>query len=255
MSGSGESSGNEERWLLTYSDMITLLLGYFVILYSISNTDLKKFEQLAAGVRRGFNMISVNLFESSTTGSEGNAAGFIAGIPEISRDFLRISSELTNYARSHNLNGDVNVNMRPEGVVVSVSTSLLFNSGSADIRPESTTTLDAVAALLKPLPNEVRIAGHTDDLSPYPQYPSNWELSSGRAVTVLRYLIDRDGIAPRRLSAVGYADNQPLRPNDSPEHRAVNRRVEILIVYPSGGNDVINPFGEVSKGKTPSAAP
>jgi len=113
----------------------------------------------------------------------------------------------------------------------SVSDRVLFDLGSADLRPEGRAILDGMSGALAQLPNDISIEGHTDDLpiSGGP-FPSNWELSTARATTVLRYLVDAHHLPPNRLSAAGYADQRPLVPNDSPEHRSANRRVEVVVL-------------------------
>lgn len=239
----GHGGGGEERWLLTYADLITLLLAYFIVMFAISQTDLEKFKKLSASVRQAFhNPILVSIFE----GSGGGGTGFFGGLPSGNRDFVRISSDLARLAQAQGLEGQISVNTQREGIVVSISNSVLFGAGSARIRPESRATLDVIAGLLRDMPNEVRVAGHTDDVSPFPEWPSNWELSAARAVQTVKYLSTQGGLDPRRLSAIGHAEYQPLYPNDTLEHRQQNRRVDILIVYETADQAVFEPFGSAS---------
>jgi chemotaxis protein MotB len=234
----GRGGGGQERWLLTYADLITLLLAYFIVMFSMSQTDLEKFQMLAASVRRAFNAVDVSVLEGGSS-----QAGLFDDFPARNREYVRISSELTRLAREQGLEGLLSVNTRREGIVISISTSVLFDAGQAQIRPESEATLDAIAGLLRDMPNEVRVAGHTDNISPFPQWPSNWELSAARAIQVVRYLSTQGELDPRRLSAIGYAEYQPLYPNDTPEHRRLNRRVDILIIYEAAGSSVTGPAG------------
>ncbi len=236
--GHGGGEGGSLRWLLTYADLITLLLAYFVVMFAISQTDLEKFQKLAASMRRAFNIVDPGILE----GSGEIGGGIFDDFPARNREYARISAELTRLARERGLERAISVNMQREGVVISISTSVLFDAGSARIRPESRSTLDAIAELLREMPNEVRIAGHTDDIPPFPKWPSNWELSAARAVQVVKYLITEGGLDPRRLSAIGYAEYRPLFPNDTPEHRQKNRRVEILIVFDTAGEADISPI-------------
>ncbi len=228
--GGGEGGSDQGRWLLTYADLITLLLAYFIVMFAISQTDLEKFQRVAVSMRRAFNVVDLGILEGST-----GESGLFVDFPTMNREYVRISSELTRVVQEQGLEGLISVNTRREGIVISISTSVLFDAGSAQIRPESRATLDVIAGLLQDMPNEVRIAGHTDDISPFPQWPSNWELSAARAIQVVKYLSAQGGLEPRRLSAVGYAEYQPLYPNNTPEHRGLNRRVDILIVYDSTG--------------------
>lgn len=237
----GHGGGGEDRWLLTYADLITLLLAYFIVMFAISQTDLEKFEKLAASMRRAFNVVDLGVLE----GSSQSGTGLFTDFPTTNRQYLQINSELTRLAREQGLESEISVNTRREGVLISVSASLLFNAGSAQIRPESKPTLDAIADLLRELPNEVRIAGHTDDVSPVPEWPSNWELSAARAIQVVKYLTN-EGVEPQRLAAVGYGEQQPLFPNDTPEHRKLNRRVEILIVFETADQAISSPIDSVS---------
>lgn len=257
--GGGEGEGGGElRWLLTYADLITLLLVYFVVMFAFSNTDLKKFQALAGSLRAAFGTADIEVL----SGGRSPGLGVLSELPQMNREFLHISNVVSQMAREQGLQNSISVNMRRDGVVIGIATGVLFDSGSAEIRPESQKTLDAIAALLAPLSNEIRIAGHTDDISPVPDWPSNWELSTARAVTVVRYLAAHK-IDARRLSAVGFGEYQPLLPNDTPEHRTLNRRVEILIVYPTQaespvlGSGLLSPLevtgnGVRARSETPS---
>jgi chemotaxis protein MotB len=121
--------------------------------------------------------------------------------------------------------------MDKEGVVVRLSGSYLFDSGRAELKPNSMAVLDAIVAVLKPLPNEIRVDGHTDSIPiDSPRYPTNWELSAARAVAVTRYFAETGGIPATRLQAAGFGEFRPLVPNDTREHRAMNRRVEIHLL-------------------------
>jgi chemotaxis protein MotB len=125
------------------------------------------------------------------------------------------------------------VNLRAEGIAITLSNALLFPSGGVELGPESRATLDAIAELIRPLPNEIRIEAHTDNLpTNSPLYPTNWELSAARAAQVARYLHDEAGIEANRLAILGYGEYRPLYPNDTREHRMLNRRADIVILYP-----------------------
>jgi flagellar motor protein MotB len=141
-----------------------------------------------------------------------------------------------------------------DGIVISLSGNVLFDSGRADLRPEGLDLLDALVGRLSEMPNEIRVEGHTDNVPiATPLYPSNWELSSARSTTVARYLSEH-GVQPARLVAAGFGENRPVVPNDTREGRARNRRVDIVIVSPPIGGAVsisvppivspANPFGQ-----------
>lgn len=239
MAGGHGEGGGGLRWLITYADLITLLLAYFVVMFAISQTDLEKFQKLAAAMRQAFNVI---VDPGVLEGTSQPGTGFFMDLPTRNRAYMRISSTLAQLARERGLEGQLSVNTKREGVVISISTSVLFDSGSAQIRPESRPALDAIAELIRDMPNEVRVAGHTDDIPPLPKWPSNWELSTARAVQVVKYLITEGEVDPRRLSAIGYAEYRPLFPNDTPEHRQKNRRVEILIVFETEDQAIESPI-------------
>ncbi len=131
--------------------------------------------------------------------------------------------------------GQINVVLEKEGIAINLSGNLLFDSGRADLRPDSTKVLDRIAERVRNIPNEIRVEGHTDNIPVDTDlYPTNWELSVARATVVTRYLIEVGNIQPQRLSARGYGEYRPVTDNSTRENRALNRRVEILIMYPNG---------------------
>ncbi|OGO39678.1 MAG: hypothetical protein A2Z04_07300 [Chloroflexi bacterium RBG_16_57_9] len=218
-----------------------MLLVFFVVMYSSSNADLNKFQALAGSLKSAFGMIDLDML----SGGRSPLSGMLSDLPQVNREFLRLSSAVGQMAREQGLQNSISVNMQRDGIVISVATGVLFTSGSAEVRPDSLKTLDALAALLAPMPNTVRIAGHTDNISPVPDWPSNWELSTARAVAVVKYLAARK-VNPTRLSAIGFAEYQPLMANDTPEHRSLNRRVEVLVIYPTQEESLV--FGQPKNG-------
>ena len=127
---------------------------------------------------------------------------------------------------------EVSVNNNAEGVLITISEQLLFQPGNADIQPSAKAVLDKLAVMLQGIPNDVRVVAHTDATQPKDaRYPTNWHLTTARAVNIVRYLIESGKIAPARLTAAGQAEYHPLFPNDTPEHSAFNRRADIIIVY------------------------
>lgn len=221
---------NAERWLLTYADLITLLLAFFVVLYSASNQDLKKFEALAQSLRQAFNSGVV-----VPTGSDNVLQGGVGindlGFPQ-ARDLEAISTELAGFAEQHGLEGKVTVRAEPGTITISLTDNLLFAPASADLQPDSGVVLREIAGIIRGLPNQVRVEGHTDNVPlNTSQYASNWELSTARAIAVLRYLVEVEGINPTRLYGAGYGEYRPIADNSTPEGRAQNRRADIVIIY------------------------
>ena len=232
----GHDGGHEnaERWLLTYADLITLLMVFFVVLYSMSSADSTRWKQISAALEQAFN-VDVLRGRTATSIDDGNSQ------PPPPIDNLINDSEVPQVTRLQNkiqavLDGasqapDVSVGVDREGVVIRLSGSYLFDSGRAELKPNSLAILDTIAAELRPLPNDIRVDGHTDSTPiDSPRYPTNWELSTARALAVTRYLSETDGIRAGRLTAAGLGEFRPLVPNDTREHRALNRRVEIHLL-------------------------
>jgi chemotaxis protein MotB len=248
--------GNAERWLLTYADMITLLMVLFIVLFSIGQLDLKKFEELREGLSSSFGTPTPALGDAA--GAEGVLDGGVvpngqdglddpaeamaayAAFQAAQREAAQQQAELhqTEEEIQGTLNGQglgdqVTYRLESRGLVLQVVTDeVLFDSGQADLKPEGVRVLDGIANALRDLPNKIMIEGHTDDrpLNGGVPYATNWELSTGRATSVLRYFVEHHFIASDRVSAAGYADQQPLVANDSDANRSKNRRVEIVVL-------------------------
>ena len=249
--GGGGEHENAERWLLTYADMITLLVAFFIMLYAMSVMNQAKFQQLAISVRSGFGtsvtggvptifsrgggLNSTPSIINSSKSGDSSSDEFIkdAKLRQDANSLDKAYEKVKAYIEKNKLQSQMRVERNERGVVVTVLTDkMLFTSGDTALRPEELSLLNMVGDVLqKATPeNPVRIEGHTDNLPIHTaRFPSNWELSTTRATTVLRYFEGR-GIAPLRLEAAGYADQHPLVSNDSEEHRGQNRRVEIVIL-------------------------
>lgn len=215
---------NHERWLLTYADLITLLLGLFVILYAMSKIDAARYAEMISALSGVFG------------GSRPSIVQGKSGVVDMPSAMLKterekIAEELRNVLHRDLADGFASVTNDERGVTVHLLEELLFASGSAQLKRSSLTTLDTLAAVLKTLSNEVRVEGHTDNVPIRTElFPSNWHLSVARAVNAGFYLIDRHGINPERVSVVGYAEYRPLVSNTTPENRSRNRRVDIVIL-------------------------
>jgi chemotaxis protein MotB len=216
---------NLERWLLTYADLITLLLAFFIVMYSMSQVDAKKFgkmSQALSGVLKGGGV-------AIKKGNEvGKAPG--KGVMKIGH-LVSIGHKIQD--RFEKLGEDklVSTELNERGLVIHIMESALFKIGSAQLEPKAKMTLDIIAQELAGVRNHIRVEGHTDNVPiSTSKYPSNWELSSARATSVVRYFIDNHDIAPDRISALGYGEYRPLKPNNTPENRAQNRRVDIVVL-------------------------
>lgn len=238
-----DDSGPGQIWLTTYGDLVTLLLVFFVVLYAMANTDLQNFQKIALSLRIAFNgmneyptsAVLQNQSDPAQANTENSSAAplFFDSLPPKRRDFVRISSELATYAQELGVTGDISVNMTMEGIIISLSEELTFEPGQVGLRPDVEKVLDKVVELLEPIDNKVRVEGHTDNIpTNNPLYPTNWELSVLRAVSVVRYLTETGKLAPDRMQAAGSAEFEPVAPNDTRANRARNRRVDIIIIYP-----------------------
>ena len=223
-----EVHANSERWLLTYADLITLLLVFFVVMYSISVADKSKFSRLNASLSKAFGGLVLQGDDKTAVGSD---AGAMSG-NSIMDDFFGMQSQIDQVKADMGLQNQIKVGLQKGGISISLSGSLLFDSGRAELKPEATRALDGIANSFRNMPNNVRVEGHTDNVRVNSDlYPTNWELSAARATAVTRYLAEVDRIAPQRLSAQGYAEFKPVATNDTLESRASNRRVDLLVVY------------------------
>jgi chemotaxis protein MotB len=240
---------NDERWLLTYSDLITLLFVLFVVMYAISTTDVRKFVALAQSVSAAFNAdvmqgqqaISINNGQDTTVVQDQSASG----TSPVQSDLKAIKAALEDYAIGQGLGGEVEVGMAPQGIVIRLNDALLFSSGRAHLDDHALKVVKQVADIIKPLPNPIRIEGNTDDQAPDGVlYTSNWDLSTDRALAVLKAMVSMS-IDPSRLSALGNAQYDPITPNVDDASRAKNRRVDIVVIYPT----------ESSASATPMAMP
>ena len=211
---------NTDRWLLTYADLITLLLGLFVILYAMSQVDNTKYSKVVAALGGMFGK-AVPL-----EGSEGVLPGGGS-----MRERETIQRKLQGALYQDLQSGLVTLSQDERGVVVHLAEELLYSSGSATLKNTSMGSLDLLASVLRTLPNEIRVEGHTDNVPiNTAMFPSNWHLSVGRAMNAGEYLMKRHGIDPAKVTIVGFSEYKPLVPNSSPENRAKNRRVDIVIV-------------------------
>ena len=257
-----EEHENSERWLLTYADMITLLMVLFIVLFAIGQVDQKKFDKLHDGLANSFGAATVlqgsaGLLEGSATQApapDNAVAGDQALQSQIEAALRsRQAADAAAAAKAARASGDGRAaradHRSPEeaglegavqfqtkeqrGLVVNIVTDrVLFDLGEATLRPQGVRVLDAIAPALKGLPNEMVIEGHTDNLPiSDARYASNWELSTQRATTVLRHLLE-DGLSARKVAAAGYADQRPLKADTTAANRARNRRVAIVVLRP-----------------------
>ena len=251
---SSEDQGG--KWLLTFNDMVTLLLTFFVLILSLSKLDAPKVMQASYSIRAIFNM--------AERGEQADVAVFTPFVVRMgSRDlkFERKKKELAErinkvaQAAAKTLEGGVaavpgekllswknvmDARVVDAGVAVALGEKLLFETGKAEIGERNQSALKALCSILQEIDCQVRVEGNTDEVPiNNEQFPSNWELSVGRAVSVVKYFISEGEIPPERLSAAGYADSRPRFPAVNDRNRELNRRVEVLLMLnrDKGGHD------------------
>ena len=247
---------NSERWLVTYADMITLLMVFFIVMYSMANTDLKKFAQVAQSMQVAFNVVGMGKGAGllGGGGASHKPSLFFQNLPARQRDYVSVSADMSAFAQQAGIEGQISVNTNVEGIIISLSDAMVFEPGSAELRPESKETLGKIAAILSTMPNRVRVDGHTDNIpTNNPLYPTNWELSVARAVSIVRFLSEEEGIDPNRLSAAGHAEFKPITDNTTRNNREMNRRADIVIIYPESSKSYsIDLPKDDASGTTPS---
>jgi chemotaxis protein MotB len=250
---------NSERWLLTYADMITLLLALFIVLFAVSSINSKKFLALALGLRQSFNpnpgvlqggsgvlnqssltktvgdhsmslhSIASNMTGTTTTTTTTPAEGqMMANEQQLSQ----LQAQIEKAIAAKGLQGKVTSSVQARGLVVQVLTDkVFFTSDSADLGPGGARVVDTIASVLRAVPNDVVVEGYTDNQPIIGgPYSSNMELSAVRAVNVVERMTGADDIDPNRLSAQGYGETHPAAPNDTPADQALNRRIDVVVL-------------------------
>lgn len=250
-----ESRENIDRWLVSYADMLTVLFIFFVVLYAISQVDTTKYEQLRMALAQQFSApFLINL------GQPGPAAG--ADVLDPSYDNLEspftknphggnitdatdsastsgaaseeeaiesLYIQLQSFIQENGLQNQISLVNKPEGISLSFQEVLLFDTGKAQIKPEGRAHLEQIVEMIKQVPNAISIEGHADKRPIRTrEFPSNWELASARALTVLHFM-ENKGVDPTRLRAVTYGEYQPISESDLQR----NRRVDLIVLRDS----------------------
>lgn len=237
---------SHERWLVSYADFITLLFAFFVVLFATAEADKHKQAEFSQSIDDAFRALGI--FPNSTRQHAGaNPASLATEKPPIPMNIVmgedvlapaRVKSDLEKIGRdlqqtlsNEVANHTVSIEMGRDGLVISLREAGFFASGSATPKPDSLHALQTIAKALSRTPYDLRVEGHTDDVPIHnPQFDSNWELSTARATNIARLLLGMQAIRADRLSAAGYAEYHPVTPNDSPNGRAKNRRVDLIVL-------------------------
>jgi chemotaxis protein MotB len=265
--GHEEEHENHERWLISYADMITLLMVLFVVMFAISNVDREKFAALSEGLATGFGAprfvavagsdsviqgagplvdpIRIDVVKVGPAGGTGEEAALLTETPTVERSGADVEAALEELQRLEQLSVEAEAALAAKGlqdradfrittdglVIVLFADDVFFANGSAEIQPVGQEVVDALAPVLARSDNPVSAEGHANHLpiSSGSIYPSNWELSAARAASVVRRLVEVDGLSGARLDATGYSDTRPLVPVGDPDAIETNRRVDLLV--------------------------
>lgn len=244
--GSGEESAG---WLATYADMITLVLAFFILLFSFSIIDVERFREVIESIQLTFlghtgimertpeavvdrdrvERAFIDEVEMRLTREDVLEAEQVAMLHRMER-VQEVYKEVKAFLQEANLTDEVTVRLEPRGVIMEMPDRIFFLSGKADLQEESMQVLDKLAELFLIQPYDIIVEGHTDNvpISTF-LFPSNWELSVTRAVRVTRYLVEEVGLSPYRFVATGHGEHYPVATNETPEGRAQNRRVSFVI--------------------------
>ncbi len=219
-------------WLATYGDMVTLILTFFILLFSFSSIDVQKFEKMIQSFKGALGILPGGTTVQRNSGTFGGLSGKDAGESKKSTTSVEeVAKNLKNYLKSQGLDKGIEVRIDQKGVTISFSEHVLFDSGSAEMKPEGKRVLSKVAEFIREAVPALSVEGHTDSIPLRGGiYRDNWGLSASRAASVATYLQERAGFDPQKLQAVGYASTRPIVPNDTPEHMALNRRVDLVIL-------------------------
>ena len=230
---------NHDRWLISYADFITLLFAFFVVMYAISSVNESKYQMFSASLTSAFGNQIVKSEALVPTSEEDLLLKSLvdrrnAKLAEQQQEAMQDIAKKINQVMSALIkNGQVSVMQTNRGVAVEINASALFNQGDAVLHGGAINTLAEVAEVLKQVDLAIEVEGHTDNIPiNTQQFPSNWELSSARASSVVRLFIGH-GLAPRYLKAIGSAANYPVTSNDTSEGRTRNRRITVTILSSS----------------------
>jgi len=223
--------------MATYGDMVTLVLCFFVLLFAMSSVDAQKFQRALISLKGSLGVLKggQTVAESLDPNRSGEVEQNPGSTPRVEMDTRHVAHTINSYLRAEGLDKSIQVSINQRGVSVSISDQFLFASGSAELKFEGQRVLYKIAMLVRDKVPAVAVEGHTDSVPlAGGMYRNNWGLSSMRAAVVADYLETTGGIDPLKLQAVGFASYQPIVPNDSPEHRALNRRVDLVFLsqYP-----------------------
>lgn len=241
-----KDSGGGGGWITTFSDLMSLLLTFFILLFSMSNISEVKFSSISQSLQMAFIgetsggsiLDGAGPLETGEDMGDGekDSQDSVATRDTIPPEIMAMYDEALAFVEAQGIDSEVAVATDQDGVYLDIQESILFDLGRSDLKDSGKETLDVITELLNLTDNRIIVEGHTDDIPiNTPRFSSNWELSLSRGASVVRYLSETQNVDPARLSAQGFGEYSPIVPNDSEENRAKNRRVNIVIVYEAEG--------------------
>ena len=225
---------NLERWLITYADLITLLLAFFIMMYTFSKQDAEKYDEVSDHLKTIF----TGGANAVKTGSGTNLISQVPKTGSSSEVKKQLEDEIQAMTESKaSEQPRISVFKDERGIVLRIMDRAFFGEGKAELKESAKNALGKIAPILRSSNCQIRIEGHTDDVPiNTSEFTSNWELSARRATEVVRHLVERHELSPRIISASGYAQYRPIVDNDTAPNRALNRRIEIILLQSSNPN-------------------
>ena len=230
---------NTQGWLVTFSDLVMLLLTFFVLLLSMSSMDTKKLKSMFAHFKGATGALEFSGMRGvhDLTGfikKYRDTQGLLVIDPDLVKELLLPSMEAEDQLKSKLKEFEEALKILDDnrGIVLSIQEDLIFDPGESRIKREVFPILEAISRAIDSSTNDILIMGHTDNIPiKNEQYDSNWELSAARGLSVLDYFVKNRGLSPSRFTVGGYGPSRPLLPNSTPKNRATNRRVEIIFKH------------------------
>lgn len=253
---------NTDRWMVSYADFVTLLFAFFVVMYAISSINEGKYRVLSDTMTEAFKVPPkspepIQIGKAAKSVSTSNQANEIIKpvqvLPKPQRTYARemkqIAETVSKSVQPLIDKGLIKVTQHKLWVEIEMKASILFSSADSELAEEAYPALKALAGVLKTLPNAIDVEGHTDNVPiSNEQFPSNWELSSARAASVVHLFTDY-GVNPGRLSSIGYAEHRPIASNATPEGRLRNRRVKVVILADKNARRIVEIDRDISQAK------
>jgi len=233
-------------WMSTFSDMATLLMTFFILLLSMASMDKRKIKVALGSLQGSLGVLKEGNKTEMTQEDIMSRLSFVQNVRSVQR---KVTKSLKEYVKSAQMSQMVTIAETKKGVSVRILDKMLFQPGSAEILSQAKPLLDKLAAVIEESPFNIMVEGHTDDIPiSTALYPSNWELSTARAISVVKYFMGKE-VSPQRLSAAGYAENHPVTPNISAASREKNRRVEVNFISPEFAESNKQLFDEEGEGE------